>query len=377
MEIIQVKRSKNILKCNVEVDRFTEYASKAFDYDFTGESIFIPYRKLNVPEEYNIGVIYGSSGSGKSTLLKRFGVEEKIVWEDGKTIMSHFKNPKQATKRFGAVGLNSVPTWCKPYNVLSTGEKFRADLSRRIKNNAVIDEYTSVVNRSVAISASLALNRYVRKKDIKNIVISTCHEDVIEWLEPDWTFNTDTGELKIGRYLRQSKIELRIYKCKHGEWEMFKNHHYLSAELNKCCTCFICEWNGIKVAFNASIPLPGRIPPLYKGDTRNKYRESRTVVLPDYQGIGIGMAFSNAIGEYWLEQGYRYFSKTAHIKMGEYRQKSDLWRATSTNLKSREKSQKRSKNEAWHHMLLDTKRLCYSHEYIGQNNIIHRTKMGR
>jgi len=121
-----------------------------------------------------------------------------------------------------------------------------------------------------------------------------------------------------------------------------------------------------KVAFSASIPLPSKIPPLYPGDTRNKYRESRTVVMPDFQGLGIGTRFSDAVAQHWLDSGYRFFSKTAHIRMGEYRQKSLLWRPTSTNLKSRAKSQKCSRKEAWHHMMLDTKRLCYSHEYIGK-----------
>lgn len=29
-------------------------------------------------------------------------------------------------------------------------------------------------------------------------------------------------------------------------------------------------------------------------------------------------------------------------------------------------SQKKSKKEMWHHLSLDTKRICYSHEYIGE-----------
>jgi hypothetical protein len=31
-----------------------------------------------------------------------------------------------------AVGLASVPTWLRPYPVLSNGEKFRADLARLV-----------------------------------------------------------------------------------------------------------------------------------------------------------------------------------------------------------------------------------------------------
>jgi hypothetical protein len=35
----------------------------------------------------------------------------------------------------------------------------------------------------------------ILKNDIGNVVLSTCHHDIIDWLEPDWVLNTDTGEL--------------------------------------------------------------------------------------------------------------------------------------------------------------------------------------
>lgn len=359
----------NVLKSSVDIDAYTLYASKVFDYDFTGESTFICHKKPNIENDFNIGLIIGSSGSGKSTLLKEFGEELIPKWDNKKAIVSHFDTPERAVDLLSSVGLNSIPSWMKPYYVLSTGEKFRADLARKLKNNATIDEFTSVVNRSVAKSASLAINKMIRRENIKNVVFCSCHEDIVDWLDPDWTFNTDSGEYKPRGSLRQRPIiRLEIYRSTWKKWEMFKNHHYLSNDINKSCRCFVGVFNGIEIAFNASISLPSKIPPLYEGDTRNKFRESRTVVLPDYQGIGIGTRFSDAIGEIFLNEGYRYFSKTAHIRMGEYRQKSELWRPTSTNLKSREKSQKQSKKDLWHHMVLDTKRICYSHEYIGSKN---------
>ena len=95
----------------------------------------------------------------------------------------------------GAVGLNTIPSWYKPYHVLSNGERFRADLARKIKSGAVVDEFTSVVDRNVAKAASVALSKYIKNNGIKNVVISTCHEDILDWLEPDWVINTDTGEV--------------------------------------------------------------------------------------------------------------------------------------------------------------------------------------
>jgi GNAT superfamily N-acetyltransferase len=45
------------------------------------------------------------------------------------------------------------------------------------------------------------------------------------------------------------------------------------------------------------------------------------VILPEFQGMGIGTAFSDAIAEIYVSRGLRYFSKTAHPSFGEHREK--------------------------------------------------------
>lgn len=93
---------------------------------------------------------------------------------------------------FYAVGFGSVPSWLKPYHVLSNGEKMRVDLAKSLLENdfVVFDEFTSVVDRNVARVASLAIQKAVRKQN-KQFIAVTCHEDVIEWLQPDWIFDTN------------------------------------------------------------------------------------------------------------------------------------------------------------------------------------------
>lgn len=202
MEILeQLTKEKQPLEAITSIDEFTKFTEKAFDCEFNGTVQFYPWNPPKLlPKEFNIGVIFGASGSGKSTLLKRFGKEEIIEWDNKKSIVSHFITPDDALDKLGAVGLNSIPTWYKPYNVLSNGEMFRADLARKIKNNAVIDEFTSVVDRNVAKAASVALSKYVKKNNIKNIVLVSCHEDILEWLEPDWVINTNNGEVYNGNF---------------------------------------------------------------------------------------------------------------------------------------------------------------------------------
>jgi ABC-type ATPase with predicted acetyltransferase domain len=204
--IEKLQREEKPLTSVVEKDEFIVASETAFDCLFDGTSTFYPWKlPSTLPKQFKIGVIVGSSGSGKSTLLKHFGLEEQPTWDDNKSIISHFENPEDGINRLSSVGFNSIPSWYKPYSVLSNGEKFRADLARKITSNAVIDEYTSVVDRNVARAASVALSRYVKNNDVTNIVISTCHMDVVEWLEPDWVINTDTGELMGGFFLSAQK----------------------------------------------------------------------------------------------------------------------------------------------------------------------------
>jgi len=204
--IEKLEKEEKPLISSVDRDEFITASEKAFDCIFDGTSKFYPWKlPKNIPSKFSIGVIVGSSGSGKSTMLKHFGTEEKLIWEANKSIVSHFENPDEAINKLGSVGLNTVPSWYKPYDVLSNGEKFRADLARRIKSNSVIDEFTSVVDRNVAKAASVSMSRYVRKNNLENIVISTCHSDIVDWLEPDWVLNTDTGELLDGFFLSDQK----------------------------------------------------------------------------------------------------------------------------------------------------------------------------
>ena len=200
-----VKRAEP-LTSTVAIDSFTKASSKAFDLVFNGKSKFYPWEKPIIPKkDFRIGVIYGASGSGKTTLLREFGNEEILTWNPDKAIVSHFDTEDDALNKLGAVGLNSIPAWHKPFHVLSNGEKFRAELARRIKDNAVIDEFSSVVDRNVAKAASVALSRYVKQADIKGLVIATCHEDILDWLQPDWVINTNTGEMYDGFFLSAQK----------------------------------------------------------------------------------------------------------------------------------------------------------------------------
>ena len=64
--------------------------------------------------------------------------------------------------------------------------------------------------------------------------------------------------------------------------------------------CYVGFWNGQLVAFGASMTMPN-------GYIKNAWRGHRTVILPDFQGMGIGVRFSDAIAQIHIDQGLRYF----------------------------------------------------------------------
>lgn len=95
-----------------------------------------------------------------------------------------------------SVGFASPPDWLKSYDCLSQGEKMRVDIARALcldKPLVVFDEFTSVVDREIAKVSAFAISKAVRRSSKKFIAV-TCHYDVVDWLEPDWVFCTDTME---------------------------------------------------------------------------------------------------------------------------------------------------------------------------------------
>lgn len=152
---------------------------------------------LQIPENWQIGVIVGNSGTGKTTIakelfgdcyIKQFEYTHKSVIDDMPKC-----EMEQIEKMFYSVGFGSVPSWLKPYSVLSNGEKMRVDLARAMleKDKICFDEFTSVVDRNVAQTTCIAINKAIKRTN-KQFIAVTCHYDVIEWLQPDWVFDTNT-----------------------------------------------------------------------------------------------------------------------------------------------------------------------------------------
>lgn len=337
----------------VALDAVTVEVAKAFDVPFSGDSGFTPHEKPNILPGFNLGVIVGGSGTGKSVLLREFGEYQPPLWDPGRSVASHFESANEAMLKLSAAGLSSIPDWVKPYQVLSTGQRFRADLARSLASNTVIDEFTSTVDRQVAKAASVAVARYIRKQGMLHVVLATCHRDILEWLAPDWVFDTDVGQLVPARFL-QPKIEAMLVEGGRSLWPMFAPHHYMSGTLANSSRCFTLLMEDAPVGFYAVMPMPGKI--------KDAWRGHRSVILPEYQGLGLGGRMAEAVGDIMLSMGRRFFCRTAHPWVGLHRDNSPLWRATSTSQKLRTLWKNRPTPRIW---MLDVNRVCYSHEYLG------------
>jgi ABC-type lipoprotein export system ATPase subunit/GNAT superfamily N-acetyltransferase len=342
-------------------DKYTEYIYEAFDIQNKDESNVIVEANLeHLPKDWNIGVVYGGSGTGKTTILKNYFKKEmdKSYFDNSKSLISNFDwlEPKDATFLLSAMGLSSVPTWLRPFNTLSNGEQYRANLAYIVgsaKENEVIliDEYTSVVDRDVAKAMSNALQKYIRRTN-KRIVLASCHFDIMEWLQPDWIYSPSKGRLEIAPSLRQPKIELQIVRCRYEAWKLFKQHHYLTEDLNKAATNYLVLWNEQPIGFVGILPFPG------VGDEKTR-RISRIVVLPDFQGLGLGKSILNYVSSLYAKEQSTMYIRTMSPALGLALAKDKNWIATSSNLKIPQADSNGRK-------LIE--RPSYSYKYIGEKS---------
>ena len=177
-------------------------------------------------EEWQVGVIVGRSGSGKTSIAKQLfsGAYIREFEYSHKCVLDDFPEDLETgeiTKTLCSVGFASPPDWLKSYECLSQGEKMRVDIARALcleQNEIVFDEFTSVVDREIAKVSAYAISNAVRRSK-KQFIAVTCHYDVVDWLDPNWVFCTDTMEFsrkkELGRPLNSKFIgaALPFGKC--------------------------------------------------------------------------------------------------------------------------------------------------------------------
>ncbi|MDE2100776.1 MAG: GNAT family N-acetyltransferase [Patescibacteria group bacterium] len=289
--------------------------------------------QVNLPLEerpWSIGLIVGPSGCGKSTLARElFGdallASSRFEWPADKSIVDAFPakmSIKEITGLLSAVGFSSPPSWLRPFAALSNGEQFRVTTARALAESpdlAVIDEFTSVVDRTVAQIASCAVGKAVRRTNRRFVGVA-CHYDIIDWLDPDWTFDPSANAFAWRSLRGRPEIDLEISRVEGTIWRLFSPHHYLAASLCETARCFAAFVAGRPAAFASVMHTPHA--------NGGYWREHRTVCLPDFQGAGIGNALSEYVAAVFAATGKPYNSTTSHPGMIAHRGRSPLWRMT-------------------------------------------------
>ena len=192
--LCELKRKTQPLITRVRLDAFTDMVQKNFDFEFTGESKVYPFEMPVIDFDFKTLCIVGASGSGKSTLLRELHQYNNGDFKhyNDDAIVSNFNTPEEASERLSAVGLNSMPVWCRPRRVLSVGEGFRADLALNLDSYTIFDEFTSTIDRNVAKSTCNGIKRFIDDKKLHHVVFCSCHKDYIPFLKPDVVIDLDT-----------------------------------------------------------------------------------------------------------------------------------------------------------------------------------------
>ena len=294
-------------------------------------------------KEWQIGLIVGASGSGKTSLgaelARRLGGGEiydiYAGWDGGKPIVDCIAPDgdfNAVTSALSSVGLGDVPAWLRPFQVLSNGEKFRAGLARLVVERpdlAVVDEFTSVIDRQIAKVGASALQKSWRRGPGRIILLS-CHYDIIEWLQPDWGYDMNEARFFERDCLRpRPPLTLEIYKV-HGTVfpRLFKKHYYLDLPMPIAGEYFVGAIDGEPVCRLAVCPR----------FQDKHYRATRLVTMPEWQGIGVATKFLAEVCQMHLDGlgrcGHKYTTifHTSHPQLCMALRHSKKWRQVSAVL---------------------------------------------
>ena len=307
-------------------------ASNGCNFDLEAE--------IDLSGEWSIGVVVGPSGSGKSSIGKVIFGENLIHdytkgWDSGKPIIDEIAPAGDFNEVTGAlanVGLGDVPAWLRPFHVLSNGEQFRAGLARLIcekPEKVVVDEFTSVIDRQIAKIGSQAFQKAWRRANPNGkVVLLTPHYDILDWVQPDWVFDTKSHSFERGCLRRRPKIELQIFKTDGSYWRYFKPHYYLDLPMPPAAEYFVGTVNGELACHLAVAPF----------FNAKAYRSTRLVTMPEWQGAGVGFRFLEWLCQYHLEgkgrchKKYPTFFHTSHPQLCKALRRGKKWVQTSARL---------------------------------------------
>lgn len=327
-EVILQSEIFNNFRCKMACD--------SLDIDINKKSVHhLKVDNINIPADWTIGVIYGASGSGKTTLAKQLFGEDcfKTIMDDDAPVINQL--PKELSYEdcssiLNGIGLTSVVCWVRPVKTLSNGQRARAEAALLMTQNdelTIIDEWTSVVDRTVAKAMSHCVQKFARRQK-KRIILLSCHYDIIEWVKPDWLIDCNKQQFFLPQsedffFQRREQLEFSIREVGRETWRYFSKYHYLSERLpgGKIYTFGLFHGDN-QIGFQCF----ANYTPIRKGEVPI-FHSNRTVIHPDYAGLGMGIQVINLTSEYMKnEYAYKIMAKFSSVPVFKAMIKQKCWK---------------------------------------------------
>ena len=345
-------------------------AANSLDIDTEKKAVHHFKVAADVTEPYSIGLVVGASGSGKTTLVKSIYGKDcfKTLLDLSLPVIDQF--PKQysydeCATMLAGVGLTAVLCWIRPAFTLSNGQRARAEIALQMARPAgtpiVIDEWTSVVDRTVAKVMSLCILKHAQKTS-KQIVLCSCHYDVEEWLQPDWVIDCNAQSYADWRGVRRSrkeKLDFQIRDVGRETWPYFSKYHYLSARLLGGHIENFGVFNGQN---QIGFVCYANYVPTRKGHQRIMHA-NRVVVHPDFQGLGIGIHVFNETAKIMVDRGFSVMSKFSSTPVFKAMNRHPCWELQTIDRNLKTVVGEKMKRKKGFREKIKT----YSFRYIGDN----------
>lgn len=314
-------------------------AANSLDIDATKKSVHDLQIQADIRSKFNIGLILGASGSGKTTLARQIYGDsfERPLLDLSRPVIDQF--PKdwsydQCAEALAGMGLTSVPCWIRPAYTLSNGQKARAEAALQLSQDLkfgvpiVVDEWTSVVDRTVARVMSHCIQKWARKQT-KQVVLLSCHYDVVDWLNPDWIIDCNTQSFTdrramVGAHSRTDRLRFDIRPITNRSWRYFSKYHYLSDRLpGGKIFCYGLFHGDTQIGFQCFAA--------YIIGDQQTYFSNRTVIHPDYAGLGLGIRLITESSKDMVRKGYRVRAKFSSVPVYKSMLKQPYWKHTGTS----------------------------------------------
>lgn len=124
----------------------------------------------------------------------------------------------------------------------------------------------------------------------------------------------------------------------------------MSTEINKSAHCYVGYIENNPICFFAVLHFP-------HPSAKNIKKGHRLVVLPDYQGLGIGHQFSSIIAEHYKQKGFRFIITSSTKSLFKQRAKDKKWAVTRTGRTNNSKGVLKNTTSM--------NKYTFSYEYIG------------